>query len=95
MPFIFFYFDPANVLLSLQISDFGRMKKTNDQAYPPLYTGSTTEKRLPSPCLELSAIPSPQVLYDSLADRQPQTGPLAEFILLEKTAEHLLLLLLR
>lgn len=60
----------------------------------PLYTGSTTEKRLPSPCLELSAI-RPQVLYDSLADRQPQTGPLAEFILLEKTAEYLLLFLLR
>ncbi|WP_455623688.1 hypothetical protein, partial [Parabacteroides sp.] len=38
------------------------MKKTNDQAYPPLYTGSTTEKRLPSPGLELSAIRAPAVV---------------------------------
>ena len=60
MPFIFFYFDLANVLLSHQISDFGRMKKMNDQTYPPLYTGSTTEKRLPFPSLELSSIRPPK-----------------------------------
>jgi len=38
------------------------MKKTNDQTHPPLYTGSTTEKRLPSPLPRLFIYPASSLL---------------------------------